>query len=126
MWVITELGEMFSAVDSKDDEEIKVVRARDKRSAKNLVRYLQDWRAVEEAELIQGGGTDYEFRVICTRDDWEAFMVHRMRNAHATNVKNAVAEALGKDKGRSFLRAMMETWSIWYSYQEAELRKGKS
>jgi hypothetical protein len=130
MWIITERGEFLSEVTSRDGTH-RVIRARDKKSIRGIASFLEalrDLDGIEEpVEVIEGAGTDYWYRVNCSHDEWTQFVTSRAETGTGTNHKNAVADALGKDKGRGFLRAMMETWSIWYSYQEAELRKkGKS
>ena len=122
MWVITELGEMYSAVDSKDHSK-KVVRMRDRRSADNFEEFVNAVRdgKGEEVEILEGAGTDYEFRVICEREEWENFLLDRAERATATNVKNAVAANLGGGaSARAFVNAMADTWVVWYRYQEDE------
>ena len=128
MWIITEEGEFLSEVASKSGPETRVIRARDKHSIRGIQKFVNDGRADDEekVEIIEGAGTDYQYRVTIDEGEWIEFVTYRAEQGRGTNHKNAVAEALGKDKGRAFLRAMMETWTIWYSYQEALLRKGKS
>jgi hypothetical protein len=126
MWIITEHGEFLSEVTSRDGKH-RVIRARDKNSIRGVqtfVNAIRDGKG-EEVKVLEGVGTDYWYRVTIEEEEWIAFLTHRAETGTGTNHKNAVADALGKDKGRAFLRAMMETWSIWYSYQEALLRKKK-
>ena len=128
MWIITEEGEFLSEVASKIGPELRVIRARDEHSIRGVQKFVNDTRADDEekVEVLTGVGTDYEYRVVIDESEWIAFLTYRGLTGRGTNHKNAVADALGKDKGRAFLRAMMDTWTIWYSYQEALLRKGKS
>lgn len=128
MWIITEHGEFLSEVAAKTGPEQRVIRARDKHSIRGVqtfVNAIRDGKG-EEVEVLTGVGTDYEYRVVVEEEEWIAFLTHRAETGRGTNHKNAVADALGKDKGRAFLTAMMETWSIWYSYQETLLRRERS
>lgn len=124
MWIITERGEFLSEVTSRDGKH-RVIRARDKHSIRGVeefVNALRDGKG-EPVEMLEGVGTDYQYRVTVLEEEWIEFLVNRAETGTGTNHKNAVAAALGKDKGRKFLNAMMDTWTIWYSYQEDLLRK---
>ena len=125
MWIITELGEFLSEVTSRDGTH-RVIRARDKRSIRGVEEFINRLRGSEgePVEVLEGAGTDYQYRISCTHDEWIEFISYRAETGIGTNHKNMVATNLGKDKGRGFLNAMMETWSIWYSYQETLLRRG--
>lgn len=119
MWVITEQGEFFSAVNYKNK---KTVRTRDERSAQRLAEFVEELRG-RPVEVVVGAGTDYEYRVELSKDEWKAFMIERIDSAKATNVKSEVARNLGYQKGKKFLDAMHDTWSIWFSYQRDLLGK---
>lgn len=128
MWIITERGEFLSEVTSRDGAH-RVIRARDEHSIKGVEEFVNAIRDGKgpDVEVLTGVGTDYEYRVNIEEEEWIAFLTHRAETGKGTNHKNAVGAALsGKSWGRAFLRAMMETWTIWYSYQEALLTKGKS
>ena len=92
MWVITERGEFFSAVDSKN-HEMKVVRARDKRSIRAFEEFVNAVRddKGEPVEVLTGVGTDYEYRIECYHEEWQEFLMNRAETARATNVKNIEA-----------------------------------
>jgi hypothetical protein len=125
MWIITERGEFLSEVTSRDGTH-RVIRARDKKSIRGVEEFINAIRdgKGEPVEMLEGAGTDYQYRISCTHDEWIEFVSNRAETGTGTNHKNAVAAALGKDKGRAFLTAMMETWTIWYAYQETLLRRG--
>lgn len=128
MWIITERGEFLSEVSSRDGTH-RVIRARDLHSIRGVeefVNALRDGKG-EPVEMLTGAGTDYEYRISCTHEEWTEFVANRAETGTGTNHKNAVSTALsGKRGGRNFLNAMMGTWSIWYSYQEDIHRRGKS
>lgn len=124
MWIITERGEFLSEVTSRDGTH-RVIRARDKHSIRGVEEFVNALRdnKGEPVEMLEGVGTDYQYRINCTEEEWTEFLVNRSETGTGTNHKNAVAAALGKDKGRAFLNAMMDTWTIWYSYQADLLRR---
>lgn len=129
MWIITERGEFYSAVNPKkpDGGQTKIIRSRDERSSQNLADFINAERGEDAAqvEIERGNGrTDYEFRVICSNDEWMNFVDERMLEAEATNVKTEVGKNLrGYKYAREFLNAMHDTWSIWFRYQDIAVER---
>lgn len=109
MWLMTELGEFFSAVTDNQDDRIMWVRSRDEMSAKALAEYA-------DAEVVHMLDADYEWRVIIPRTVWVDFLVDRAESARGTNFKSAVARNLGGSKP-GWVGVCHDIWQTLYDYQ---------
>ena len=125
MWIITEKGEFLSEVTSWDDSTHRIIRARDEHSIRGVQEFVNTIRdgKGDEVEVLEGAGSDYRYRLTCTDEEWIAFVSNRAETGTGTNHKSAVSSTLGY--GHPFVKAMMETWNIWFSYQEDQLPRRK-
>ena len=88
MWIATTRG-FFSAV-AKDGPDTIVVRARVRGDLENLLPLLG------EATIVDGGGTDYPFRVRVSRSTWKQALGVLADEIDYGNFKDAVADRQGR------------------------------
>lgn len=79
MWLFSETG-FVSAVQDRKDPKKFVVRGRDKKSLEPLAKFAR-------AKVIEGGGTDYPFRVVVSRKKFGEWVAEQIANLDYTNYK---------------------------------------
>jgi hypothetical protein len=108
MWLITPRG-FYSAVSkTADGADALTVRARSEHDIRNLT------------DLIPGtptrdAGTDYRWRLRCTRAQWENAVAVMAREIDYDNFKSRIA---AEDPARAALLA--DVWNTLYAIQAAE------
>ena len=107
MWLFTPLG-FYSVVQHRDDPDTMLVRARVR---EDLERLRDDH--LPGAEVIEGAGTDYRFRVLVPRAAWEQAAAALARDVDYPNFKSEVART---DGGRA--RVYGRVWEIMWDLQE--------
>lgn len=99
MWDITPNG-FFSAVAHVDDPDLLVVRSRVLADSEALRDFVNDRRAADpdagDVKVEAYRGSDYPWRVICTRDEWKAWLVKEVDLINYTNFKNEVTKRQGQ------------------------------
>jgi hypothetical protein len=112
MQVITQAG--FTSAVAKDDSGRLEIRARDKQS-------LEDWcrRAkVSQDRIIEGGGTDYAFRVrAVTKRELKRYYSSHVDDITYSNFKDRIKETRGKKWGK----ALMDVWVALYALQTSKV-----
>ena len=112
VWVIHPVG-MFSAVMANDGTDRIVVRARVR---EDLVA-LQRW--IPRAKIIKGGGTDYPFRVVVSREEWTAACVGLAEDVTYSNVKDEVERRQGRARHDVYMRV----WSALFALESLPKRR---
>jgi hypothetical protein len=86
MWLVTKEG-LFSIVhkDCKQDEVM--VRSRVRVDLENLLKKIYS-----KAKIIEGAGTDYQFRCIVPRDDLAEYLVEYVTMMDYGNFKNTIPD----------------------------------
>lgn len=79
MWMFSETG-FVSAVQDKKNPKKLVVRGRDRKSLEPLAKFAR-------TKIIEGGGTDYPFRVYVTRSKFGQWVAEQIENLDYTNYK---------------------------------------
>lgn len=104
MWLYTETG-FVSAVANKDNENL-IVRARDRVSLGGL-------SSLTGNEIEVGQGTDYPYRLSCTKEIFNAWASEHILNISYPNFKNRIYET----RGPRFAQVLSE---VWFSMLEVE------
>ncbi len=99
MWIFTTRG-FYSAVQHKQHPDLIVVRAR----CEEDIRALHDI-VPTATDPVEWAGTDYQWRITCTRDEWHTAMMYLAMDVDYTNFKNAV-------KSKKHSNAYMGVWSM--------------
>lgn len=100
-----------SAVEHRDNPNLLMVRARRSKDLENLF---------PGKEIIVGGSTDYNYRVIVSKDEFSKLVAERVNNINYDNFKNSVKDEDLKILYHSF-------WYLHYRMQDdLERKKGKS
>lgn len=107
MWIFTDIG-FFSVVAHRDTSGALLVRARSRRD----LEALQE-RHLPDMEIIENAGTDYRFRAIVARDEWEHAAAAMTAGIDYPNFKSAVAERQGHDRARVYHKV----WSVMLGLQ---------
>jgi hypothetical protein len=115
MWLFTTAG-FFSAVAL--DTRVLKVRTRAKRHLENL-KTLD--LIPKDIEIIEGGGTDYPYRVLLTTTQWMKVVEHFAGEIDYGNFKGAV----GKTGDLDYIEALHRTWSVMQMVESKEKSKEK-
>lgn len=100
-------GSFLSIVDKGDKSgETVLVRARHKGDIENVF---------PSALVVEGGGTDYQYRARVDREEVALRMADQIRGIKYPNFKSTVKEHDRHD-------AYMRVWSAMYDYQENSIR----
>lgn len=99
MWVMHPDGGFYSAVESKDDPNVLVVRTRARKDAKALAKLVPSG-----PKVIAGGGTDYPYRLRLTRAEWAAALVQLSERIDYGNFKDAVKDRQGEHRAGVYSR----------------------
>lgn len=110
MWLITNFG--FFSVVQKTGEEKLTLRARALADLENLkARYL-----TELGEIIRGGGTDYQYRVKVSREEFGEAAKKIAMDIDYSNFKNSVAKKQGHKRAGIY----HDLWSLLWHISEEE------
>lgn len=114
MWVLTTTG-FVSAVEHRDDPRLLLVRARHRDDIAQLCRAVG-------TELIEGGGTDYEFRTVVAKETFAAWLADQAAAIDYPNFKDAVAER--QDYARADVYG--DVWATLQRLAELPLRSRRA
>ena len=99
MWIFTDTGFVSAVADSANDEQL-VVRARDRAS-------LEPLAAIDGDQILVGVGTDYRYRVLCSRETFTYWVAEQAMGIDYPNFKSRVT----KTRGHRFSDALMKVWT---------------
>ena len=109
MWLFTTIG-FFSVVAHRDDADTLLIRARVRGDLDALrVHHLPD------IEILEDAGTDYAFRAMVSRDEWEYAAQQMVRDIDYPNFKQAVSERQGPDRAHAYY----EIWRVMHRVQSS-------
>lgn len=85
MWIFTKQG-FFSIVQKPDQKgsDMVTVRSRNKRDLINLSK------VIGQHVIIENGGTDYEFRLICNKPSLKEFLANQVNDIEYSNFKHEI------------------------------------
>lgn len=109
MWLFSETG-FVSAVAHRDDKNKFIVRGRDKQSLEPLAKFAR-------TKIIEGGGTDYPFRVFVSKKKFTEWTLKQIENLEYTNYKSRMYTT----RGPEFCDALHDVWS---DMQQVSPKKG--
>lgn len=98
MWVMTTIG-FFSVIESFDDPNVMVVRARCEEDIRALVELIPG------SEPVVGAGTDYPWRIRVSRRDWADTLHALAMDIDYHNVKGSITSV-------KHARAYSEVWGV--------------
>lgn len=100
MWIFTKDG-FFSVVQKPGQKgsDMVTIRSRDKKDLLNLVK------VIGQHVIVDGGGTDYEFRLICHKRAFKTYLANQVNEIDYDNFKHEVQI---KDKKRASI--YLEIW----------------
>jgi hypothetical protein len=101
MWICFNDG-FISAVQSKDDPEVLVIRSRRLRDLENVVGTNRN--------IEVNAGTDYKYRTEISKTDWSDIVTKRIMNTDYTNFKSSV-------KNGPLHKLYVKMWNLHYMYQ---------
>ena len=102
MWLFTTLG-FYSVVADRDDASRVLVRARARADLEALVA-----DHLPGAQIVEHAGSDYRFRVIVPRREWERAARELAARLDYPNFKDAVAARQGHGRADLYL----QVWSL--------------
>lgn len=118
MWIYTTLG-FISAVEDKKNPDLLLVRSRDREALELVLDQIElagaaegpDGRPVEDlgdADIVEGAGTDYRYRVVMTRGTFAVFLQHYALNL--LDYKN-FKDALTASRGEVYHDVAFDVWN---------------
>jgi len=106
MWLITNFG-FFSVVQKPRDSQL-TVRARSRKDLATLrEKYLP-----QLGEIIQGGGTDYQYRAKVSHQDFAQALQQIVMDIDYSNFKNSVAKNQGHKRASIYHDLWHTLWRI--------------
>jgi len=106
MWIFLS-GSFLSIVDKGDKSgKTVLVRARQKGDIENVF---------SSASVVEGGGTDYQYRARIDREEVALRMADEVRGITYPNFKSTVKE---RDRHNTY----MKVWDVMYRYQESSIK----
>ena len=106
MWVCFNDG-FCSAVQDRNNPDGLVVRARRRKDILNIF---------PDKKIVEGGSTDYNYRVYCTKEEFANLVANSIKNIKYDNFKNSV-----RDYDLHELYA--DFWHLHFRYQYKEKAK---
>jgi hypothetical protein len=98
MWLLSTCG-FYSVVAHRDNNDTLIVRARVREDLEELRRgYLPD------LEIVEGGGSDYQFRAFVSRMEWEHAVRRMAAHIDYPNFKDAIDERQGNSRAELYGR----------------------
>jgi hypothetical protein len=107
MWLVTSIG-FFSVVAHDHDRHTVLVRARTREDLEALRR-----RYLPDLEILENAGTDYRFRALLERSEWEYAAERLAADIDYPNFKDAVHERQGAERAQLYAR-------IWSTLRELQ------
>lgn len=108
MWLFTETG-FVSAVQHRDNPDLLVVRARDRQS-------LEPIEAKCQVEITTNAYSDYPYRVIIHKADFDSWVSDSIKFLDYPNFKNQVAVT----RGKKFARTLGSVWATMLDAEDEE------
>jgi hypothetical protein len=106
MWLITNCG--FFSVVQKPGEQQLTVRAR----AQKDLEVLRDRYLPQLGEIVEGGGTDYQYRARVSRTEFAEAMKMIAMDINYSNFKNSVAKNQGHKRANIYHDLWHSLWGI--------------
>jgi hypothetical protein len=110
MWLFTQRG-FISAVQSSEDNDKILVRARDKK-ALEFISELYD------LEVLRTPSNDYPYRVIATREQFTNFLATEAEMLDYSNYKSR----LEVTRGNEYYYAASHVWHTMHEVEDADAR----
>jgi hypothetical protein len=107
MWLVTSIG-FFSVVAHDHDRRTVLVRARAREDLEALRR-----RYLPDLEIVENEGSDYRYRALLERSEWEHAAERLAADIDYPNFKDAVHDRQGPDRARLYMR-------IWSTLRELQ------
>lgn len=108
MWIFTQHG-FVSIVSSREDPKVVMVRARDRKSLEQFIEALEgkDPFSGEALEVLESKGTDYQFRVICSRTAAAQYLADEALAIDYPNFKSRITQT----RGHQWHDVLLGIWS---------------
>lgn len=106
MWIFTRFG-FFSVVQKPGMQDL-TVRARVRADLESL----RDEFLPDMGEIIEGGGTDYQFRTVIPRDVFAEALSRIAQDIDYSNFKNAVSAAQGSGRAEVYHEVWHALWKL--------------
>jgi hypothetical protein len=110
MWVITQTG-FYSAVQVENEPNILKVRTRTYNDATALAVFMHG--TDYEQYIIADAGTDYKYRVLCSKQDWIEFLAATTQDIDYTNFKSRVFTEQGEARADLY----HDVWAVLFQLQ---------
>jgi hypothetical protein len=108
MWLITPRGFYSAVAKPGDADEFVTVRARSERDIRNLADLI-------DAEPSRDDGTDYRWRIRCSKSEWAGAVSTMADEIDYDNFKSRIAR---EDPERAHL--LSRVWEVLYDIQRQE------
>ncbi len=108
MWLITPRGFYSAVAKAGDGDEVVTVRARSERDIRNLADLI-------DAEPSRDEGTDYRWRIRCSRSEWSNAVSVMAEEIDYSNFKSRIAR---DDPERAHL--LSRVWDVLFDIQRQE------
>ena len=108
MWLFTETG-FVSAVQHRDNDDLLVVRSRDRKSLEPLSK-------ATTAEITTNAYSDYPYRVIVHKADFNTWVSDSIKFLDYPNFKNQVAAT----RGKAFAHTSGKVWATMLDAEDEE------
>lgn len=119
MWLFTRYG-FFSVVQHKNNPDLVIVRARERRDIKWLENFINEARADIPSHLMatvqETANSDYRFRIVATREEYQDLLKHLGDELDYTNFKDTVHGDPVRDN------AYTEVWQTMRNFQATKAR----
>jgi hypothetical protein len=107
MWLLTSIG-FYSVVAHRDNDETVLIRSRTREDLDQLRR-----RYLPDLEILENAGTDYRYRALLERSEWEHAAQKLAADVDYPNFKEAVGERQGPQRANLYAR-------IWSALRELQ------
>lgn len=108
MWLFTETG-FVSAVQHRDNDDLLVVRSRDRKSLEPLSK-------ATTAEITTNAYSDYPYRVIVHKADFSTWVSEQIKFLDYPNFKSQVAVT----RGKKFAHTLGSVWATMLDAEDEE------
>ena len=115
MWLITTQG-FYSAVAHRDDPHKVMVRARVREDIEALAAQIPEIEPYSEPD------SDYKWRAVVSRSDWERAVGELAAGIDYENLKSAVAERQGYGRALRY----SDVWQVLYGLQADDRQRPAS
>lgn len=119
MWLFTQHG-FFSVVQHKNNPGLVIIRARASEDIEWVANFINEGRSHIPSRLHAGVqktlDSDYRFRIVATREEYQDLLKHLGDELDYTNFKDTVHGDPVRD------RAYMDTWQTMQAFQSAKAR----